>query len=51
MLSVPPWPLPCLPGRAALFAASIGATFPWLEETGVIDVLIPKKEPVVLGKM
>ncbi|KAG1667647.1 hypothetical protein FOA52_004674 [Chlamydomonas sp. UWO 241] len=25
--------------------------YPWLEETGVIDVLIPKKEPVVLGKM
>lgn len=32
-------------------AASIGQQFPWLEDNGVLDVLIPKKEAVVLGKM
>jgi hypothetical protein len=31
-------------------AASICETYPLLEETGAIDVLIPKKEPLLLGK-
>eukprot|EP00983_Pelagomonas_calceolata_P036392 1133652-Pelagomonas_calceolata.AAC.3 len=33
-----------------LAAASICEQYPYLEETGVIDVLIPKKEPVYVGK-
>lgn len=31
-------------------AASICEQYPSLEETGVIDVLIPKKEPLYIGK-
>lgn len=30
---------------------AIGQEFPWLEDNGVLDVLIPKKEAVVLGKL
>jgi hypothetical protein len=31
-------------------AASIVEQYPWLEDTGVIEVLIPKKEQVHVGK-
>ena len=31
--------------------SSICQQYPWLEESGVIDVLIPKKEPVLLAKL
>jgi hypothetical protein len=31
-------------------AASLGEQFPWLEQSGVIDVIFPKKEPVYIGK-
>jgi len=31
--------------------SSICESYPWVEESGVIDVLIPKKEAVVVGKM
>ena len=32
-------------------SASIAQQYPYLEETGVIEVLIRKKDPMVLGKM
>jgi hypothetical protein len=33
-----------------LSAASICEEYPWLEETGAIEAIIPKKEPLILGK-
>jgi hypothetical protein len=38
------------PDHAIIHTASICETYPLLEESGVIDVLIPKKEPLLLGK-
>eukprot|EP00798_Chlamydomonas_sp_ICE-L_P008762 gene8762-33625_t len=31
--------------------SSIGEQYPWLEDSGVLEKLLPKKEAVVLGKM
>jgi hypothetical protein len=31
-------------------AASVSQQYPWLEENGVLDVLIPKKEPMFVAK-
>ncbi|GAX82218.1 hypothetical protein CEUSTIGMA_g9646.t1 [Chlamydomonas eustigma] len=31
--------------------SSIAQQYPWLEEHGVIEVLIPKKDPMIVGKM
>jgi hypothetical protein len=36
--------------RPLLNAASIGEQYPWLEDSGVIEVLIPKKAELLLGK-
>jgi hypothetical protein len=34
----------------ALPAAAVSEQYPWLEENGVLDVLIPKKEPLFVAK-
>jgi predicted ribosome-associated RNA-binding protein Tma20 len=48
----PPAPPPADPRRAARrpAAAAISEQYPWLDENGVLDVLIPKKEPMFVAK-
>ena len=31
-------------------AAKVLESYPWLEESGVIDVVLPKKEQIMIGK-
>jgi hypothetical protein len=33
-----------------MLAASIGEQYPWLSDSGVLDLLFPKKEPVFVAK-
>jgi hypothetical protein len=33
-----------------LIAAKVIDAYPWLESSGVIDVLLPKKEQICVGK-
>jgi hypothetical protein len=43
----------CLPDPCHLCnppSASIGEQYPFLADTGVLDVLIPKKDPIYVGK-
>ncbi len=43
--------MPTLPFLCSVAAAAISEQYPWLEDTGVIEKLLPKKDAVVLGKM
>ena len=36
--------------RADVIAAKVLDSYPWLEESGVIDTILPKKEQVMIGK-
>ncbi len=31
-------------------AAKVLESYPWLDESGVIDVVLPKKEQIMIGK-
>ena len=39
------------PASAQWFAAKILEDYPWLAETGVIDVILPKKQDLILVKL
>lgn len=44
-------PLPLLPLRCPCCADKIIEDYPWLTETGVIDVILPKKQDLILIKL
>lgn len=43
-------PIPSSLTISTFAAAKIINAYPWLEESGVIDVLLPKKEQIHVGK-